>query len=325
MPRSHHTNARAQRLATIGAAAMLAMFVGTTAALADDGDVLRGPSVRQTAPPGGPAFTETRDPFMRAAAGQPLPYRMFLMAVRSLEPNRAPADIALSEEQAEAIRGIQAEHNEALLKYIQLHRAELETLIPKAELPTPRAMEREGAQRGEGRGEGRGEARPGNRRGAEGAEGDNAEQPNPRQRRQANPGNQRDRVQDTPEAAARQQAMRMFAQLNFNNLPESRDPAVNAARARLAELRAGAPSQDESRAKVWATLNEKQQQHVTATIEKLYRERTERMAAQEMTDNQQRPTRPNNPEARPGNRPEGAPERGPRPNTENRRRPRPDA
>jgi hypothetical protein len=308
MPRTNHT-ARPHTLATLSAAALLALSAGLPAAFADD-DLLRGPSVRQTAPPGGPSFAEGRDPFMRAAAGQPLPYRMFLMAVRTLEPGRAPADVALSEEQVEAIRGFQSEHNQAILQYVQLHRAELETLIAAADLPTPRAMNGE-------RGEGRPNARPGNQR-----DTDNA---NPRQRRQGAPADRRAQMQDSPEAKARQEAMRLFAQMNFNALPESRDPAVNAARARLAELRQGAPSHDEVRAKVWATLNEKQQQHALAVIEKAYRERAERRAAQEMTDNKRQPEGPNAPEARPGDRREGSPRRGPRPGTDNRRQPRPDA
>lgn len=308
MPHTNRT-VRTHTLATLSAAALLALSVGLPAAIGDD-DLLRGPSVRQTAPPGGPSFAEERDPFMRAAAGRPLPYRMFLMAVRTLAPGRAQADLALSEEQVEAIRTFQSEHNQAILEYVQLHRAELEALIAAADLPTPRAMNGDAGQ-------GRPNARPGNQR-----DTDNA---NPRQRRQGAPADRRAQMQDSPEAKARQEAMRLFAQMNSNALPDSRDPAVNAARARLAKLREGAPSHDEVRAKIWATLDEPQQQHVLAVIEKVYREQAERRAAQGMTDNKQQPGGPNAPEARPRDRREGAPRRGPRPGTDNRRQPRPDA
>lgn len=277
------TRSAPRKLAAITTAAMLVSLAGWSVASAND-DLLKGPSVSKSTSTN--STTATQDyPFAQAAGDQPVPFRVFIQAVRSLEPHRNTTELALSEDQQALINKLVASHNEALLKYVQLHRAEIQALLPQADLPQPRQLA-PGREGGPGRRPGAGE-RP--------SVDDAAAPPPPRRR--ANPGHLENApengpgpMQDNPEAHARQQVLRMFAQLQFSRVEPSLDPEVNAARQRLIELREGAPSPDETQAAVWAALNADQQQQVTTLIEKTFRERAERQRGRDMTtDRQNRP------------------------------------
>lgn len=244
----------------LSAVAAVIAFSGLALPLAASAEperqVLRGPQVGERGERQAQRGEEMRAEG-RAQMAERAQERLAVMAamgsIRVLASERAPEGLALSEEQAEAIRKIQAEHRAQVVAYFQEHKAELRELLVKGGFDRavelldegrlqPEAVERvlNGArpggpgqmQRGEGEG----------RRAGRGGEGDADQNRGSREER-------RERVM------RRAEAMRDMT-------PERRE-AIRG----LAELRQGAPSPVAAARLSMRELNEDQRAWVTERVD----------------------------------------------------------
>lgn len=263
----------------LSAAAAIVAFSGLAFAAEPERPILGGPQVqeqareRQQARQREEMRAEGREQ-MAQRAQERLAVTAAMGAIRVLASDRAPEGLALSEEQAEAIRKIQAEHRAEVVAYYQEHRAEVRELLVKGgfdravELLDEDRLRPEGIERvigsvlpmpqgpmGRGEGEGRGGA-AGERDGA--------------------------RVRERMEQRREQMDRRAEAMRDMT--PERRE-AVRG----LAELRQGAPSPVGAARRSMQQLNEQQRAWVTERVEQA-RQRVEaaRQRAEEVRERRMR-------------------------------------
>jgi hypothetical protein len=259
----------------------LVLTVSLLAALAG-----AAPALAQHHPPRGPQSgpqTGSQAPKhttgARAIDAHEPAFPMFMRHVRALQPGRVPEGLELTPEQSQLIEKVHAAHQQTLLAYVQLHRAEMESLLGKAELPPQRPMDQESLrlERPERRER---DAREPGRRGPERPDRPERERRDGARDQRSEPTRSRpdgvgsERLRDTPEAESRQQALRLFAQLAVVRQADGISPQARAARQRLIELRDGAPSPDEAQRVIWDMLTPEQRAHVTASIEKAMAQRS---------------------------------------------------
>ncbi|HEX2838461.1 MAG TPA: hypothetical protein VHN77_10070 [Phycisphaerales bacterium] len=237
----------------------LAMSLSSAARADDDQDALSGPKVRDTSVQGERrTLTGKGDPKLeRAGRLQP---RMFERALGVLRADDAPADLKLSAEQDEKIRGIREDFHAQMKSYIEEHKAEIHDL--RASLPPrergrvdefmrvgqgpggPGGPEGDRPPRGrgeQGKGEGKGKSK-GNEKGK-----DRPDMPPPR----------RDEMMD-------------------EDAPMVDEAQAESARTRLKELLDGAPKPADAHARVMAILSDAQRTAVNAEVERIQKEAAER-------------------------------------------------
>lgn len=193
----------------------------------EEAPLLSGPKVEDSHAPG----SDTRfGEGMQAPQERerPVPLRVYEQELRRLGAPDAPDGVRLTDAQAEQVRTILAEHRGALRAYYLEHREEMLRLRREAGMTDTPA--------------------PGvepRRPGAGGA-------PEPAGGRGTGPGDPAGRPGDKPAPA---------------DAMEGDDAARQAARRRLAELRAKGPAEDAAIRKIWGVLDEAQRAHVEARIE----------------------------------------------------------
>ena len=244
-------------------AVVLATLAGGTLAQesAKPDPVLRGPQVKDNAPPG-QRSTFTGKGQRGQMAQRPVPQPVFMKAVMTLNADGAPAETRLSDEQAEKLRTIEQEFRAQQRDFAQAHREEVKALAGKLP-PEDRARVRELIAAGAGR-EGPGGAQkvkkvPGKKPDGKGGP-DNARRPDG-----PPPDDMMDAV-DQPKGAKPSEA------------------EVAEARAKLKELFEQAPKLEQARAKMWGVLSDPQRKLVEAELTKA----REEMAAKAVEQNKQR-------------------------------------
>jgi len=231
MRSANHFRTRGLLAALLAAASFAGVPVFAQDDQTDPEDVLRGPEVDDTEVPGAPGTFGEYEMRPKQGAERPIPMRMFLEALRTLDGPEAPADLALTDAQAESIRGIAGEFREARRAFMREHAEEI------------RALRGRQGPRGE-----RGNRRGLDERGPEGQRRERARPLDEGRRRSPAPG---ERGQPTPEQ-----------------------------REQLRALMAQGPQPADYQARIFETLDEAQQDHMTATLdemrEKLIAERERR-------------------------------------------------
>ncbi len=261
----------------LSAAAAVVVFSGLAVSVSAEPErqILRGPQVgergERQAQRGEEMRAEGRAQ-MAERAQERLAVAAAMGAIRVLASERAPEGLALSEEQAEAIRKIQAEHRAEVVAYFQEHKGEVRELLVKGgfdravELLDEDRLRPEGIERvigsvlpmpqgpmGRGEGEGRGGA-AGERDGA--------------------------RMREWREER-RERVMRQ-AEAMRDMTPERRE-AIRG----LVELRQGAPSPVAAARKSMQQLNEGQRAWVTERVEAA-RQRAEEVRERQMRQEETR-------------------------------------
>lgn len=240
-------------------------------------DPLRGPRVERRAVPGADEMFGRTAEGQRRAGANAIPLGEFMNAVRALEADDAPADLRLSAEQSETIRGIEREFRAATREYYAAHARELRAL--RASLPPQerRRLDAAVAER-------LGEARPG-------ADQPARPEPDAPRRRDARPGRPAsDAGQPTPPATDSRPGDAP-ARRERPDRPAPRDPApappidempappageglagapgegASDALTRLREIRDGAPRPGDAQERVWHVLTEPQQAFVRVRLD----------------------------------------------------------
>lgn len=230
-------------------AVVLAALSGTTLAQesAKPDPVLRGPEVKDNAPPG-QRSTFTGKGQRGQMAQRPVPQPVFMKAVKALNAEGAPAETRLSDEQAEKLLAIEQEFRARQRDFAQSHREEVKALAAKLP-PEDRARVRELLAAGAGR-EGPGapqKVKKGAGKKPDGKGGpDNAKRP------------------DGP----RDDQMDTMDQMDQQTAAKPSEAEVAEARARLKELFEEAPKLEQARARMWAVLSEPQRKAVEAELVK---------------------------------------------------------
>tara|TARA_R110000765_G_scaffold50351_7_gene102300 strand:+ start:7653 stop:8441 length:789 start_codon:yes stop_codon:yes gene_type:complete len=134
-----------------GLALLIAGLSGTAIAVepqSSDADLLRGPDVVETSgPDAGDSMTGSAEASRKAGD---MPFRSYMGAVRGL--NRSAKDhpeLALTDEQQEAIKEIGKTHQEKMRAFMEEHKAELDALRPQRGERTEQRGQRGGQKRGE--------------------------------------------------------------------------------------------------------------------------------------------------------------------------------
>ncbi len=298
-------NARDFNRGLIKVTLAMLLAVGTSHAMAQDGDALKGPKVKDSGVPG-----ESRN-FGGGGEGKfdrerILPHRAFMRAFEVVRGEDAGA-LRLTEKQESELKAIEDSFRAEMDKYREEHREEAKKLI--ADLPPQerrRALELLGGPGGPGGQDGpRGERRgPGAERGPEGrgpegrgpaGGGPDGEkgprqrpgqpgQPGPRggerggdgrgERRGGPDGPRGERPADAPMDGGPMDGPRGE---RGGERGEKPDPAkAEAAKARLKELFEGAPKPDDSHSKMFAVLTADQKAAVEKELERVKQEMQQR-------------------------------------------------
>lgn len=251
----------------------LAMSMNTAARADDDQDALSGPKVRDNSVQGERrTLTGKGDPKLeRAGRLQP---RIFERALGVLRVDDAPADIKLSAEQDEKIRGIREDFHAQMKSYIEEHKAEIHDL--RASLP-PRERGRvdEFMRAGQGPGGPGGPEgdRPQRGRGEQGKGDDNGNGKGQGGPRGGDKGKGRPDMPPPP----RDEVMEEDA-------PMVDEAQAESARTRLKELLDGAPKPADAHARVMAILSDAQRTAVNAEVERIQKEAADRARSKPADD-----------------------------------------
>ncbi|MEZ6242466.1 MAG: hypothetical protein R3B57_05425 [Phycisphaerales bacterium] len=267
---------RSKAVTSLLVAAALGVTTGGAAlaqdsgAKTDEAPLLSGPKVEDTHAPGSDSrFGEGMEPSKEME--RPIPLRWYEQELRALGAPDAPEDVRLTADQTTEIRKILDEHRQALRAFFREHREELMQLrrdagapdVPPMDGDAPRRPGQDGTLR----------QRPGN----------DAQKPAPegeRPRQGERPGQgQKPGAGEKPGQGAKPGADRPGAGPGAPGATEGDKATQEAARRKLAELRAKGPSDDVAIKKIWSVLNEAQHARIEQDIEAL---RAEMMRRREM-------------------------------------------